>query len=86
MTSSDKPSQIAELLLDRLADTESWVDKGACVEAGIDPFDPRKVKDMQALCESCPVFDQCAEYRDEKLVSNGVWANAVFTNEEVKSR
>jgi hypothetical protein len=87
MTSSEKPSQISELLLDRLAaDTDSWVEKGACVEAGIDPFDPRKAKAMQALCESCPVFDKCAEYRDDKLVGNGVWAGAVLTNEEVKSR
>jgi len=86
MTSSDKPSQIAELLLDRLAaDTDSWVDEGACVEAGIDPFDPKNVKAMQALCETCPVFDECADYRDDKSVKNGVWAGATMA-EEVKSR
>jgi hypothetical protein len=87
MTSSEKPSQISELLLDRLAsDTEGWIEKGACVEAGIDPFDPKNAKAMQALCATCPVFDECSEYRDDKSVTSGVWGGVALSNEEVKSR
>ena len=87
MTSSDKPSQIAELLLDKLAaDDPSWIEEGACTTAGVDPFDPKNEEAMLALCESCPVFDKCAEYRDSKAVTNGVWAGVVLSSEEVKSR
>jgi hypothetical protein len=87
MTSSEKPSQIAELLLDKLAaDDQSWIEEGACTTAGIDPFDPENEEEMLALCRSCPVFDQCAEYRDSKGVSNGVWAGDSLFREEVKSR
>lgn len=87
MTSLEKPSQISELLLERLAaDTDSWIEEGACSQADIDPFDPKKAKEVLALCGVCPVFDQCAEYRDDKNVGNGVWAGAELSNEEVKSR
>lgn len=87
MTSSEKPSQISELLLDRLAaDTDGWIEEGACVKAGVDAFDPKNVKTMLALCETCPVFSQCAEYRDTKSVSSGVWAGEVMSVEEVKSK
>lgn len=87
MTSSEKPSQIAELLLDKLAaDDQGWIEEGACAKADIDPFDPQNEEAMLSLCQSCPVFDQCAEYRDSKGVSNGVWSGLSLSSEEVKSR
>lgn len=87
MTSSEKPSQIAELLIDKLStDDPDWIEEGACTDAGIDPFDPKNAEAMKALCESCPVFDECSDYRDDKNVSNGFWAGAALSNEEVKSR
>lgn len=84
MTSSEKPSQIAELLLDKLsADDPDWIEEGACVAAEVDPFDPKNTAVMLELCRTCPVFSECSQYRDEKKVSNGVWGGESLNGEGV---
>ena len=86
MTSSEKPSQIAELLLDKLsADEPDWIDEGACTVAGVDPFDSKNTAIMLELCRTCPVLPECKKYRDEKNVSNGVWGGASLNDEGVNN-
>ena len=82
MTSLEKPSQISELLIDKLLDDEPrWIESGSCTSAGIDPFDPRNEAAMKGLCDSCPVFHECSEYRDDKGISTGFWAGEAVSKD-----
>lgn len=79
---SDKPSQMAELLIDRIIDEgQDWIEEGACTDAEVNPFDPEQVDVMQVLCGSCPVLQECEDYRVSKNFSSGYMAG-VNMNEE----
>ena len=67
---------VASLLIDKMENTPEWVDKGACVDADVDPFSRKDMKAMVALCAGCPVRKECDEYitssgRDETITT--VW-------------
>lgn len=79
---SDKPSQMSELLIDRIIDEgNEWIESGACTDAEVDPFDPTQVEAMKVLCGSCPVFQECDDYRVDKNFTSGYMAG-VDMNEE----
>lgn len=79
---TEKPSQISELLIDRILDDgNDWIEAGSCTDAEVNPFDPTQVAVMEVLCGSCPVFQECDDYRVEKNFTSGYMAG-VNMNEE----
>lgn len=56
----DIRESISDAVASELVDgTQEWMLSAAC--GGIDPLEADR-EQMEALCSSCPVFEECAEY------------------------
>ncbi len=63
---------------------ENWREAGACNDmADVDFFpsaeDVAAIRRAQAVCDSCPVMDECLTYALETNQSEGIWGGMTAT-------
>jgi hypothetical protein len=53
-----------------------WQDHAACKGQTDLFFDPDRYRDARAICLTCPVYLDCAEYRETYYlqIGGGIWA------------
>ena len=60
----------------------AWQDDALCKETDPEAFFPETMyaaKDAIAVCQRCPVVDQCLEYAIQNDETSGVWGGVDFT-------
>lgn len=79
-----RPEALGDVVTSMLR-TIPFMDYGACGEPDVDPevFYPDKggsVDAAKAVCETCPVREQCLEYALRNRERFGVWGGASVTD------
>lgn len=72
--------------------SQAWRDRAACIDADTDLFYPdcvglkaqEKKEQAKAICQSCPVIQQCREAAIANFEMHGVWAGEDFSNYHYK--
>lgn len=67
----------------------AWMDEGVCASmpiADVDRlfFDCTQPKNAIAICNTCPVRQECHDYADEQLITHGVWGGEGSTSRRLR--
>jgi hypothetical protein len=81
--------RIIQDLVTTVHSLEPWMADAACrhtpAESGVDWFADRTgASDAQAVCDSCPVCDQCLDYATSRGIAYGVWSKSARARTRTK--